>query len=67
MSKGKEFLHRLHEALGEFEKSIVRREHKKLLDDRVVLQQNVDDARRKVVETVVELVKEAQVEYLGEA
>jgi hypothetical protein len=67
MGKGQEYLHRLHEVLGDFEKAIVRREHRKpLLDDRVVLQQEVDDARQRVVDTMIELLREAQEEYLSQ-
>jgi hypothetical protein len=42
----------------------VKREHKKLLDDPIVLQQDVDAARQRVVDTMVELVRAAQEEYL---
>lgn len=65
MSRGTEFLQRLHGVLNEFEQAVVRREHKKLLDDPVVLRQQVDDARNRVVDTMVDLVREAQAEYLG--
>ncbi len=65
MGKGQELLHRLYEVLDEFEQAIVKREHRKpLLEDKVVLRQAVDDARKKVVETVVQLIKEAEEEYL---
>lgn len=63
MGKGHEFLRRLHDVLDGFEKAVVRREHKKLLDNPIVLQQSVDDARSKVVDTIVQLVKDAQKEY----
>lgn len=65
MSKGKEFLQRLHAVLNEFEQAVVHREHKKMLDDPIVLRQAVDDARNRVVNMMVDLVKEAQAEYLG--
>jgi hypothetical protein len=64
MSKGHEFLHRLHEVIAEFEAAIVRREHKKaLLDNPVVLQQDVDAARQKLVKTMIGLAREASQEY----
>ncbi len=65
MTKGHELLHRLHESLSHFEAAVVRREHKKpFLDSAVVLQQAVDDARQHVVQTVIELVRDAKAEYL---
>jgi hypothetical protein len=64
MSKGKEFVRRLHQVLTDFEQAVVKREHKKLLDDPIVLQQDVDAARQRVVDTMVELVRAAQEEYL---
>lgn len=63
MGKGHEFLHRLNEVLWELEQAVVRREHKKLLDSAVSLQQEVDKARQHVIEVVVEVVKEAREEY----
>ncbi len=64
MSKGQEFLHRLHEALGAFEKAVVQREHKKpFIDSKVTLQQDVDKARQRVVDEVVALMKEAREAY----
>lgn len=64
MSKGKEFVRRLHQVLTDFEQAVVKREHKKLLDNPIVLQQDVDAARQRVVDTMVELVRAAQEEYL---
>ena len=65
MSKGREFLRRLHDVIDEFEQAVVRREHRKpLLDDRVVLQQKVDAARQKLVNELIELVRDASEEYL---
>lgn len=63
MGKGHEFLHRIHKVLRELEDSIVRRENKKLLDSKVTLQQGVDSARQRVIETVVQVVKEAAETY----
>lgn len=65
MSKGHEMLHRLHEVLSEFEAAVVRREHRKpLLDDPIVLQQDVDAARQKVVRAVIGIARDAREEYL---
>ncbi len=64
MSKGKELLHNLHEALARFEKAIVQREHQKpFIDSKVSFQQEVDGARQRVVDQVLELVKEAREAY----
>jgi hypothetical protein len=63
MGKGHEFLHRIHAALDEFESAVVRRENKKLLDSKVTLQQAVDHARRDLINTIVEVVKEAKEAY----
>ncbi len=64
MSKGKELLHKLHEALATFEQAIVQREHKKpFIDSKVSFQQEVDGARQRVVDQVLELVKQAREAY----
>ncbi len=60
MSKGREDLHRLTGALNTFEDAIIRREHKKLLESKIPLQQDVDRAHKGVVNVVVELVTEAK-------
>jgi len=60
-SRGKEFLHRVHEVLDEFE-AAVRRE-KGAFGRSVARQQDIDNARQKVVETIVQIVKEAQEAY----
>jgi hypothetical protein len=60
MSKGREDLHRLQQALNGFEDAIVRREHKKMLESKVPLQQQVDTAHKHVVDVVVSLVTEAR-------
>lgn len=61
-SRGKEFLHRVHEVLGEFEAAV--RAHQGLLGRRsIVKRQEVDDARQRVVETIVQIVREAQEAY----
>lgn len=63
MSKGREFLHRLNQSLLEFERAVARREHKKLWDSAVSLQQDVDHARQKVIEIAVQIAKEAREAY----
>jgi len=61
-SRGKEFLHRVHEVLDEFEAAV--RAHQGLLGRRsIARRQEVDDTRQKVVETIVKIVKEAQEAY----
>jgi len=61
-SRGKEFLHRVHEVLGEFE-AAVRAQQGILGRGSIAKRQEVDDARQKVVETIVQIVKEAQEAY----
>jgi len=56
MSTGRENLQKVQHALSEFEGSIVHREHKKMLESKVSLQQDVDAARQRVIDVVVELV-----------
>lgn len=60
MPGGREMMHRLQEALTAFEEAIKRREHRKPLESKFPLQQDVDHAREHVVEVVVELVREAR-------
>ena len=62
MGKGHENLRTLHEALAQFESAVVRREHRKPLTSKVTLQQEADEARQNVVETVVKLVTAARLE-----
>lgn len=62
-SKGKEFVRRLNETLIEFEQAVVRRERKGMLDSAVTLQQEVDKARQRVIETAVQIAKEAREVY----
>ena len=56
MTKGREDLQELQHALSEFEQAITHREHKKLLDSKVALQQDVATVRAHVVDIVVQLV-----------
>jgi len=58
MGKGKEYQHRIQEALGAFEAAIVRRENQQMLESKVPLQQDVDRARVNVLETVAKVVAE---------
>ena len=56
MSRGKEMMKKLQDALGEFEEAIVAREARHL-GSKVALQQEVDIARAAVVDVVVGLVR----------
>ena len=55
MSVGKEYLRQLHEVLAAFEQAIKLRENPGVLGASVALQQDVDRARQRVVEIVVEI------------
>ena len=55
MSVGKEYLHQLHDALAVFEATVGERE-KRWFGSKVALQQEVDVARQKVVEVMVQIV-----------
>ena len=54
ISKGLEFQQQLRGALKDLEDAIVRREHKKLLDNKISLQKDVDTARDRVMKVVVD-------------
>ena len=56
MSVGKEHLQKLHEALAGFEQALKQREHPGILRNKIALQQDVDTARQRVVEVVVQIV-----------
>jgi hypothetical protein len=56
MSVGKEYLKQIHEALAQFEEAIKRRENPGFFAGTVSLQQEVDSARDKVVQVVVDIV-----------
>jgi len=58
MGKGMEYQQRIQEALQAFEAAIVRRENKQMLESKVPLQQDVDRARARVLETVAKVVTE---------
>ncbi len=57
MGRGQEMMKQVQEALAGFEEAVVRREHKGLLESKVSLQQDVDNARQRVVDVVVALVR----------
>jgi predicted DNA-binding protein (UPF0251 family) len=56
MSVGKEYLKQIHEALAAFEEAIKQRENAALYAGKTSLQQDVDKAREKVVQVVVDIV-----------
>ena len=56
MSVGKEYLKVLHEALAGFEEAVKARENPGMLASRVSLQQDVDKARERIIDTVVNIV-----------
>jgi hypothetical protein len=56
MGKGHEYLAQIHEALREFEGAVVDREKFKPLESRVTRQQDVDHARQRLIDAVVEIV-----------
>jgi hypothetical protein len=62
MSQGHEYVQQVQRALSEFEDAVVRREHKKLLESSVSVQQDVDKARRKVVDAVVQIVTKVRLD-----
>ncbi len=56
MSVGKEYLRQLHEVLAEFEEAIKARENRVMFSGKVTAQQDVDNARERVVQVVVDIV-----------
>jgi hypothetical protein len=60
MTQGHEYIQQVQRALSQYEDAIVHREHKKLLESSVSVQQDVDTARKKVVDTVVQIVTSAR-------
>jgi CHAD domain-containing protein len=56
MSRGKEMMKKLQDALGAFEDAVVAREARHI-GSKVALQQEVDKAREAVVDVVVALVR----------
>jgi hypothetical protein len=65
MSLGKEYLHRIHTALSDFESAVVNREKWKPLESKFTRQQDVDHARHKIVEVVVDLVTAERMKQQG--
>jgi hypothetical protein len=61
MSKGMESQRRIQEALAQFEAAVVHREHKKMFESEVPLQQEVDRARSQLLEVVAQVVTEQRV------
>lgn len=57
MGRGQEMMKQVQEALHSFEEAIVKREHKGILEGKVPLQQEVDNARQHIVDVVVALVR----------
>lgn len=55
-SVGREYVQLVQKALSRYEEAIVHREHKKLLESKVPLQQEVDSARQNVLDVVVDIV-----------
>lgn len=55
MSTGLEYQHRINEALNAFEDAVVKRE-KRLVGSKVPLQEEVDAARRKLMDIIVDIV-----------
>ena len=59
MGKGQEYVRRVQGALDEFEKAVVRRENKTpLVESKVPLQQEVDRARKQLMEVIAKVVAE---------
>ncbi|UCF41054.1 MAG: hypothetical protein JSW43_01575 [Gemmatimonadota bacterium] len=55
-SIGKEYLQKISERLRDYEDAVIKREKFKPLESKVTRQQDVDHARQKLVDTVVEIV-----------
>jgi hypothetical protein len=58
MTKGHEYLSRIHTPLREFEEAVVERQKFKLMESKVTRQQTVDHARQKLIDAVVKIVTE---------
>ncbi len=61
MGVGHDYLSRIHEALREFESAVCDREKFKPLESKVTRQQEVDHARHKLIETIVDIVTQERV------
>ena len=60
MSRGKEMMKKVQDALRSFEEAIVAREARRI-GSKVALQQDVDNARETVVDVVVALVRAKEI------
>jgi hypothetical protein len=60
MSRGKEMMKKVQDALRSFEEAIVAREARRI-GSKVALQQDVDNAREAVVDVVVALVRAKEI------
>lgn len=56
MGLGHDYLSRIHEALRDFETAVCDREKFKPLESKVTRRQDVDHARQKLIETIVDIV-----------
>lgn len=65
MGKGQEYVKRVQEALDGFEKAVVRRENKGVMESKVALQQEVDRARERVLEVLAKIVAEERLRAEG--
>ena len=62
MSSGREYLSRIHERLRNFEQAVVDREKFKPLESKVTRQQEVDTARDKLIQCIVDIVTKERLE-----
>ena len=60
MSRGKEMMKKVQDALRSFEEAIVAREARRI-GSKVALQQDIDNAREAVVDVVVALVRAKEI------
>ncbi|MDH3291212.1 MAG: hypothetical protein OEO20_06710 [Gemmatimonadota bacterium] len=56
MGLGHEYLSRIHEALRDFESAVCDREKFKPLESKVTRQQDVDHARQRLIDAIVDIV-----------
>ncbi|MGD2135876.1 MAG: hypothetical protein PVF27_06935 [Gemmatimonadales bacterium] len=56
MGKGHEYLASIHQRIREFEQKVVERERWKPLESKVTRQQEVDHARQRLVDAIVNIV-----------
>ena len=65
MSIGKEYLHQLHDALAAFEEAVKQHANPGFLQSKTPLQQDVDNARKRVVDVVVQIVTQERMKRGG--